>query len=67
MSHLHPDADAFQKARRELVQSVACLTAPAMGQGTLAARNLTYHAEEMMRWMDAFYSGRDPDDQPADE
>lgn len=66
MNDLHPDADAFQRARRDVVRAVAVLMPPAMRENTLAARNFLYHAEEFMTWMDAFYFGRDPDADPDD-
>lgn len=53
------DAESFNRARRDLVKAMALLTFPASTESTLAARNLTYHAEETMRWMDVFYSGQD--------
>jgi len=65
---LSPDDETFAAARRDLVRSVSLLTAPAMIDNTLAARNMTYHAAELLRWMDAFYSGQDPaehDELPA--
>jgi hypothetical protein len=54
------DAETFNQARRDLVRSTALLMMPAMDDNTLAARNLTYHTEEMLKWLDAFYSGQDP-------
>jgi hypothetical protein len=54
------DADELRLARRDLVRAVHVLTFDADFENSLAARNLTYHAEELMRWMDAFYSGQDP-------
>jgi hypothetical protein len=62
MSSSYPDAEAFAAARRDLVRSVCVLMMPAMSENSLAARNVAYHAEELMRWMDAFYSGQDPAD-----
>lgn len=45
------------EARRMLVLAVAELLWPAMNHPSLAARNMTYHAEELMAALDAFYSG----------
>lgn len=56
------DAESFNRARADLVKAVALLTFPASTESTLAARNLTYHAEELCRWLDAFYSGQEPAD-----
>lgn len=54
------DAESFNRARFDLVTALAVLTLEPANESTLAARNLTYHAEELCRWLDAFYSGQDP-------
>jgi hypothetical protein len=59
MSSLYPDASDLAAARRDLVRAVAVLTFDAITENTLAARNVMYHSEEMMRWLDAFLSGQD--------
>jgi|688.fasta_scaffold141132_5 hypothetical protein len=65
MSHRHPDAESINAARRDLVSALALLTMPTVGENTLAARNLDYHAQELCRWLDAFYSGQEPDELPG--
>jgi hypothetical protein len=56
MDMAHPDEDEFKAARRDLIRSVAVLTLPAVGENTLLARNLYFHAEEFMNALDAFYA-----------
>ena len=51
------------EARRNLVVALAILASPAAMTPSLASRNIMFHAEEMLRWMDAFYSGKDPDNE----
>jgi len=62
MDHRHPDAGQMSEARRDLMRSLATLTAPAMLYPSQAARNVTYHAEVLMRCLDAFYADREPDE-----
>jgi hypothetical protein len=45
----------LEQARRQLVQALSVITFPAMDVATLEARNVTYHAEELLRALDAFY------------
>ncbi len=37
------------------MQALSVITFPAMDVATLEARNVTYHAEELLRALDAFY------------
>jgi hypothetical protein len=53
-------ADELMKARRDLVRAVALLTFDAVTENTLSGRNIMFHAEELMKWIDAFYSGQEP-------
>jgi len=59
---MSPSEDDFRQARGDLIKAVSVLTAPAMLENTLAARNVTYHAEELMRCLDDFYADREPDE-----
>jgi hypothetical protein len=61
------DSESFSRARFDLVRSLAMLTMEPVGDSTLAARNLAYHAEELCRWIDIYYSGRDPDNPEGTE
>jgi hypothetical protein len=54
------DADAFHRVRRELIQAVIEITTPARSESTLASRNVVYHADELLRWIDAWAAGEDP-------
>ena len=45
-----------QEARGQLVKSLCVLTMPAVDVATLQARNVMYHAEELMKALDAFYA-----------
>jgi hypothetical protein len=47
------------KARVQLVQALAILAFPAAGEPTLKARNLAYHAEELLKALDAYYNGQE--------
>ena len=50
--------------RRQLLVSVVEMQGFLDGLNTLAARNFAYHAEELMKWMDAALRG---DDTPSDD
>lgn len=50
------DAESFNRARFDLVKALAVLTLEPACENTLAARNLMYHADELCRWLDAFYA-----------
>jgi hypothetical protein len=56
-----PDIEDFHKARRDLVQAVSQITWPAASENSLAARNVTYHTEHLLTWIDAFYGITDAD------
>jgi hypothetical protein len=49
-----PDADTFHRARQALVQAVIEITMPARSDSTLASRNVVYHADELLVWIDAW-------------
>lgn len=59
--------EQMAEARRRMIQAVAVLTAEPMRTPSLAARNVIFHAEQMMKCLDAFWAGRDPDDEHAEE
>jgi hypothetical protein len=54
------DADAFHRARRDLIQAVIEITTPARSESTLEARNVVYHADELLRWIDAWHGSQGP-------
>lgn len=56
------DAAEIEQARRQLVQALSVITFPAMDVATLEARNVTYHAEELLRALDEFYRARSETD-----
>ncbi len=51
------------EARRMLLKSIAVLTFDAVDTHSLSARNIMFHAEELMKALDAFYAGREPADE----
>ena len=64
--HRHTDQE-MREARRMLIQSVSVLTHRAQFTPNRAARNVMFHAEELMKSLDAFWAGREPDDELNDE
>jgi hypothetical protein len=63
---MNEHADELAQARRDIVKGLSFLSWLANQENTLASRNVTYHADELMTWMDAFLSGREPADEPGD-
>lgn len=60
----HPDA--FHLARRDLVKALCELQDhPLYHENTLAARNVQYHADELLKWIDVFYGLTPPPDDDA--
>ena len=57
--------EQMAEARRKLIESVFVLTAEPLTTPNRAARNVIYHCEELMKALDAFWSGRDPDEADA--
>jgi hypothetical protein len=57
----HTDEEMAQ-ARRRMIQALAVLTAAPMHTPSLAARNVIYRTEELMKALDDFWAGRDPDE-----
>lgn len=57
------------QARRQLVQAAAVLTFRLSMMPNQAARNVLFHAEELMRSLDDLYAGRVPEDRepPSDD
>lgn len=53
--------EEITEARRRMIQAVYVLTAEASVTASLPARNVIYHADELMKSLDAFWSGRDPE------
>ena len=56
------DRELFNEARRDLVKSISYFSFAAASQDSLAARNLIFHCEQTLLWMDALYSGKEPVD-----
>lgn len=57
------------QARRQLVQAAAVLTCRFSGTPSRAARNVMFHAEELMRALDDLHAGRESEDRepPTDD
>lgn len=53
------DRKDIQEVRRAMVWACSALASHVQGQDTLTARNIVYHAEELLKAMDDFYAGRD--------
>jgi hypothetical protein len=51
------------QARRQLLMALSILAAPAVDVANLEARNVIYHADELLKALDAFYRA---EDEPAD-
>ena len=58
--------EQIQAARRDLIRSLTLLAWPADGVASLAARNIDYHAHELLKALDAFYAGREPDEEAGE-
>jgi|688.fasta_scaffold303375_2 hypothetical protein len=52
-----PDDQEVAAARRDLVKALVVLCSSISQENSLAARNVTYHAEELLRWMDSHNRG----------
>ena len=59
--------EQMDEARGMLIKAVITLTAQPLSTPNLAARNVIFHTEELMKALDAFYAGREPADERADE
>ncbi len=46
------------KAKAQLLRALAALVFQAADEPTLTARNLVYHADELLKALDAFYGGQ---------
>ena len=57
------ETNEITEARRQLVQALSVVAFPAVDVTTLEARNVMFHAEELLKALDAFYRDRH---EPAD-
>lgn len=64
MPPYNPTIAEQQAARRDLIKSISVLTFVATTENSLAARNMQFHCDQFLIWMDAFYSGKDPSEEP---
>jgi len=55
--------EEVMQLRRQVVVALAELSCVALGVNTLAARNLHFHIEELLKAMDAVMIGTDPADE----
>lgn len=53
-------SDSIRLVRRRLLEAVAEMAGYMEGENSLAARNVIYHAEELLKNMDAALRGEDP-------
>jgi hypothetical protein len=51
--------EQMAEARGMMIKAITVLTFDAMFHPSLAARNVIFRAEELMKALDAFHSGRD--------
>lgn len=57
--------EEMAEARGMMMKAIITLTAQPLFTPNRAARNVIYHAEELMKALDAFYAGREPADEPG--
>lgn len=50
------------EARRRMIQAVSVLTFEAATTPSLTARNVMFHAEELLKALDDLHAGRDPEE-----